>query len=1241
MLLGPVPYLYPVKVTFTEEEWNEYLEMVNFRAARRDRYAEGLSSSQSSSILGSSDYHEHRQRAHVYSRQGQHGSLHEDEACGFRCNRSADFLAGDKMQFRSYKKRRFSEDDNTSLRFEGRHTIGKETTGFFIDSRYQRNARKLHHWKSGENSMFPPDKHHILRGKSVEMPYHFTRFCDVEDSWQQEQSKKLSTRDLELYSKTDRELSSRKYYKFDTNKRGFDDHFGRFREKDLGARHDMYSALGKNVDIVDGFRSIPRGAQLTSFLPNMPASSRSANLRSWSSVSDYVEHSNELRRDSELGELGTKPRHKFYLKSASSICHGTNDKFRPQKKPRLGWGEGLAKYENQSVDGANDNNDKNGIIQSKTCVSQEDGYSQGPNDESESPEPILASTQCKPPKPLDSLTSISLPDEHACAFGDGSFKLADCEKLCIDIPSTCKHGEFSLLAEGTLPVCISQIPDVEAPLDAQYLDCNSFAPVNSKTCDTFEIQYPSERQLELKNEILQKLERVECEFDRLEKELGCLNSEIQTEDCHSGCVDFSVYCSQGAFTEVDEKRIMKDLSGSIKVSSSGYANKNRIIVPSLASKSAEVGVRNQSFVELPFEYQRRVTEDSKPLMWAVGRQSTEAEHFSINNMAASLEDEAVESQSVIAEDSSSYSSMKANSRETSQLNCNVGVSVLFHSTPLPTSSASGTWLLSSEVSQMSVWKQNTVVHERNRKQMEEKIVEWKHLLNFKEQTLGLKFRILREWLEEEQLARKGHGKCASDGFFSSVHLPSYQFQSSLPGALTLVPTSQQGMLGRRPALDVHLNIHRAFLKMPAMTLDDRGRRFTRILTNNGLVEDPVAVEKERKMINPWTSEEKELFWAKFAIFSKNFGKVASFLEHKTVADCIEFYYKNHKSEYPKKSKKRHGFIKQESNSSARPYLSTLGSRRCYISYATSLDVLGAAVALTMDDTNRKNRIQGALQMCNGTQMPLVSKKIRSEVCGKHDNDRSTDTDFLGSETEFTAAADVLAGTYSEAIGSCICSTADIPETFYKKPHYRRFMKKTDGMDPPQTSEAGFEICNSAAGCHEDIYTDWTDNEKCLFINALGKYGKNFRSISSHVHSRTEDQCRTFFCKSRKVLKLDELVSQEPVIQRKSAADLNPGLSEMHVDDMSLSNVPASDKTVETFKSHVMDAARQNGRTEIGLDAAAQVCHPHNIIEIEDCKVAQDEEIELEELWKICKRNLAVVSLEASAHQEAKSMLGGV
>jgi hypothetical protein len=62
-------------------------------------------------------------------------------------------------------------------------------------------------------------------------------------------------------------------------------------------------------------------------------------------------------------------------------------------------------------------------------------------------------------------------------------------------------------------------------------------------------------------------------------------------------------------------------------------------------------------------------------MWVVGGQSTEAKHCGNNNMVANLEDEGVESQSVISEDSNSYYSIKNNSRKTFQLNSKVGSSV--------------------------------------------------------------------------------------------------------------------------------------------------------------------------------------------------------------------------------------------------------------------------------------------------------------------------------------------------------------------------------------------------------------------------------------------------------------------------------------------------------------------------------------------------------------------------------------
>ncbi|KAG4933507.1 hypothetical protein JHK87_047509 [Glycine soja] len=56
--------------------------------------------------------------------------------------------------------------------------------------------------------------------------------------------------------------------------------------------------------------------------------------------------------------------------------------------------------------------------------------------------------------------------------------------------------------------------------------------------------------------------------------------------------------------------------------------------------------------------------------------------------------------------------------------------------------------------------------------------------------------------------------------------------------------------------------------------------FSMFNSSNELVEDPLAIERERSMINCWTSEEKKIFSEKFAAFGKDFQKIASFLDLK-------------------------------------------------------------------------------------------------------------------------------------------------------------------------------------------------------------------------------------------------------------------------------------------------------------------------------------------------------------------------
>lgn len=108
--------------------------------------------------------------------------------------------------------------------------------------------------------------------------------------------------------------------------------------------------------------------------------------------------------------------------------------------------------------------------------------------------------------------------------------------------------------------------------------------------------------------------------------------------------------------------------------------------------------------------------------------------------------------------------------------------------------------------------------------------------------------------------------------------------------------------------------------MPAMHLGKKERDLHKFETKNGLVEDPVSAEQERKACNPWSLEEKKIFLDKYFLLGKDFRRIAAYLEHKTVADCVEFYYRNQKTEEFEKVHRRHQLKKRRDYQYSAPYL---------------------------------------------------------------------------------------------------------------------------------------------------------------------------------------------------------------------------------------------------------------------------------------------------------------------------------
>ncbi|XP_069134563.1 nuclear receptor corepressor 1-like [Argopecten irradians] len=88
---------------------------------------------------------------------------------------------------------------------------------------------------------------------------------------------------------------------------------------------------------------------------------------------------------------------------------------------------------------------------------------------------------------------------------------------------------------------------------------------------------------------------------------------------------------------------------------------------------------------------------------------------------------------------------------------------------------------------------------------------------------------------------------------------------------------------------------RSYAVIPPMMLDAR-QRSLRYLNNNGLIEDAMEECKERSNINVWTPQEKQIFKEKYLQHPKNFTVIQQYLERKTVADCVQYYYQTKRSE---------------------------------------------------------------------------------------------------------------------------------------------------------------------------------------------------------------------------------------------------------------------------------------------------------------------------------------------------------
>ncbi|CAN6470325.1 unnamed protein product [Victoria cruziana] len=884
----------------------------------------------------------------------------------------------------------------------------------------------------------------------------------------------------------------RSHFEKQNDKMGIDGLHGRYTERSMDIRIDR---------LAGGQGSYSNEGSLGSIRWKPLKWARPSSVSSWGSVIPQPAGSKSCRSEdgnaSELARKTTPSRSPSGDASTGATTSMSGDSSHAMKKQRLGWGQGLAKYEKEKVEGHED-----------PCPKSDPGLQSAGLKSIYSPLRVLQheiSTVTGKQECASPTATTSTP----CGLPSGE-KDKDSAKGSCNVGDVPAGGSFGEGACGVAEEFTGSLDN----LDISAIDTLITDVMHSE--DSFSDHPASkgsaslDKLASLKKGIMKLLERKEYEIDLSENELRSLGTgTVGVNVCNSAANSFDDATDGSISKELDKSQ---EVSPRVKHLDDPSLSQPSDLVPTSLkiTESVPCDVPCEKTVELVDACQ---TCEPNLIGLLSGTDADIAKGKpsvmpSINIEVLSCDGASTcATQDVVGHDTCASTDVT----KRGVIETRLTASVLAANEELAREASQellrflpiGIYRSNTVLPESSDTSLDTEMHDSIRRNLSKR----KCYLRFKERALTLKYRAfyhlwkedlrllsIRKYRSKQQKRIEPSSRAFQNGF--QKHRSSIRSRFTSPGGnLTLVPTTEVVAFTGRLLSDSLMKVCRNNLKMPAMILDEKERRSLKFVSWNGLVEDPCSVEKERSMVNPWTTEEMEVFIEALTAFGKNFSKIASFLKHKTTADCVEFYYKNHKSEKFQRVKKSMGKTKEAKGASASTYLSTTGKKW---NHDKGLKCVGGLP-------------EDGYYGCKMSEMD-------DEVL-----ERTGDLDMLGNERDARAGADPMFGICgalsSEAVSSCVTSSVGPGDGS----NDWKYQKMESGFDTPLTPEvmqsAEEDTC-SEESYGEVAFSDWTDAEKAIFITALRSYGKDFATISRCVGSRSRDQCKIFFSKARKCLGLD-------------------------------------------------------------------------------------------------------------------------
>ncbi|KAK9898865.1 hypothetical protein P389DRAFT_39994 [Cystobasidium minutum MCA 4210] len=348
--------------------------------------------------------------------------------------------------------------------------------------------------------------------------------------------------------------------------------------------------------------------------------------------------------------------------------------------------------------------------------------------------------------------------------------------------------------------------------------------------------------------------------------------------------------------------------------------------------------------------------------------------------------------------------------------------------------------------------------------------------------------------------------------------------------------------------DPNLRAMRTTATMPDQIIDESEYTLQRYDDNNGLVTNPFEHYNINKTPDSWTEEEIATFCRRYALYPKQFGKIAAALPDKSTNQCVLFYYRSKKKidfralvdrrNRDGRRKRTKGEKGDAGGKKGPSLLNNIERARGAeaeeddddepqtpgAAIAQESTVLSTAKALTQQ-INGVSDIRSRPE--NGKRPPTgrsASGKKAARFLSPSDEQSATGTDDgVPPPSDGAMAA-------AEALGFLATVTTGDPNDPASRPTSAKQKKRKPSMSE-STLNVSFDddgtprAVNAAKRSRPHSSSYWSVADKNEFIRLLMLHGKDYVAISEGIKSKTAVQCKNFFQNNVKKMNLAEIAAK--------------------------------------------------------------------------------------------------------------------